>query len=81
MDGIVLEKQPNITLTGILPDIQRLDILDKIKLIRILAEELENNIPIFPFEEGKTYSISTPYDSFGVGEILMETLVLSTAEE
>lgn len=48
MDGIVLDKQPNITLTGILPDVQRLDILDKIKLIRILAEELENNVPIYP---------------------------------
>ena len=36
------------------------------------TEEWKNNVPIYPFEEGKIYSISTPYNLFGTGEILME---------
>jgi len=38
------------------------------------AEEWKNNIPIYPFEEGKIYILSTLYDSSGAGEILMKIL-------
>jgi hypothetical protein len=54
---------------------------DKLRLIRILAEELESNEHIFPFEQGKTYSLSTPYDTFGAAEILMNTLKSSGTDK
>jgi hypothetical protein len=62
------------TLTGIMHDIKQLTSYDKLRPIRILAEELESSENIFPFEEGKTYDLPTPYNSFGAGEILMNTL-------
>ena len=63
-----------ITLNGILSDVRRLPFYDKLRLIRILAEELESNENIFPFERGGTYCLPTPYDTFGAGQILMDTL-------
>ena len=74
-------KQGSVTLAGILPTIQRLQFVDKIRLIRILAEELESNSPIFPFEQGKTYALPTPYNSFGAGDILMKTLTTSATDK
>nr|VFJ54475.1 MAG: hypothetical protein BECKDK2373C_GA0170839_104323 [Candidatus Kentron sp. DK]VFJ70657.1 MAG: hypothetical protein BECKDK2373B_GA0170837_12932 [Candidatus Kentron sp. DK] len=74
-------KQRSITLRGILPDVRRLPSYDKLKLIRILAEELESSKNIFPFEQGKTYSLPTPYNTFGAGEILMRTLKGSEADK
>jgi len=67
-------KNEIITLTGILPVVRQLPSTDKLRLIRILAEELESNKDIFPFERGRTYCLPTPYDTFGAGEILMKTL-------
>ena len=70
-------KNETITLTGILPVVKQLTSTDKLRLIRILAEELEINKDIFPFEQDRTYSLLTPYDTFGAGEILMKTLNIS----
>nr|VFK66737.1 MAG: hypothetical protein BECKUNK1418G_GA0071005_11069 [Candidatus Kentron sp. UNK]VFK72208.1 MAG: hypothetical protein BECKUNK1418H_GA0071006_110112 [Candidatus Kentron sp. UNK] len=67
-------KQQSITLQGIFPDLGQLPSYDKRRLIRILAEELEISEKIFPFEQGKTYSLPTPYDTFGAGGMLMRTL-------
>ena len=67
-------KNEIITRTGILPTVRQLPSTDKLRLIRILAEELESNKDIFPFEEGRTYCLLTPYDTFGAGEILIKTL-------
>ena len=61
-----------LTLTNIIPSIRKLPALDKLKLIRILAEELESNREIFPFETGKTYYLPTPYNSYGAAAILAE---------
>lgn len=47
---------------------------DKLKLIRILSEELEASQDIAPLESFKTYNLPTPYNSFGAGEILIEAL-------
>jgi len=41
-----------MTLTEILPAIRQLPTLDKIRLIRILAEELDTEKELFPFEPG-----------------------------
>ena len=84
IEGIAMEtallsdnKQKIITLTGILPVVKQLPSSDKLRLIRILAEELESNEHIFPFEQGKTYCLSTPYNTFGAGKILMKALKTS----
>lgn len=75
------KKQRIITLTSILPDVRQLPSHDKLRLIRILAEELESSGNIFPFEEGRTYSLPTPYDTFGAAEILMNSLKLSDTDK
>lgn len=67
------QKQP-ITLTELVPAVRTLPALDKLRLIRILAEELETAREIFPFEAGKTYDLPTPYNSFGAAAILAEAL-------
>jgi hypothetical protein len=54
---------------------------DKLRLIRILAEELESSENIFPFEKGKTYWLPTPYDTSGAAELLMNTLKPSDTDK
>jgi hypothetical protein len=66
-------EQP-ITLIEIVPAVRMLPALDKLRLIRILAEELEVTKEIFPFESGKTYYLPTPYNSYGAAAILAEAM-------
>lgn len=66
--------QKMITLDAILPAVRQLPSIDKFRLIRILAEELDQNEYIFPFEPDKIYELPTPYNTFAAGEILMNTL-------
>lgn len=61
-------------LKEILPSIQQLPILDKVRLIRILAEELDRHENIFPFEPYKIYFLSTPYNTDGAGKTLMDAM-------
>jgi len=63
-----------VALTDVISTVRMLPALDKLRLIRILAEELENLREIFPFESGKTYYLPTPYDSFGAAAILAEAM-------
>jgi hypothetical protein len=62
-----------VTLTELLPKIRQLSAPEKLKLIRLLSEDLnpENISPLEPF---KTYDLPTPYNNFGVGAALMESL-------
>ena len=63
-----------MTLTEILPTVRQLSILDKIRLIRILAEDLDRVQDIFPFEPYKIYYVATPYNMFGAGKALMDAM-------
>lgn len=63
-----------MTLTDLLPEIWQLSVLEKIKLIRLLAESLETSQDISPLEPFKTYDIPTPYNNFGAGIVLMEAM-------
>ncbi len=63
-----------IPLNSIVPAARMLPALDKLRLIRILAEDLEEAREIFPFEAGKTYYLPTPYNAFGAAAILAEGL-------
>jgi hypothetical protein len=68
-----------MTLAELLPSARLLSTTEKLKLIRILAEDLNITEDIAPLEAFKTYDLPTPYDSFGAGEILMKTLKQSTS--
>jgi len=63
-----------MSLTELLPSIRQLPVLDKIRLIRILAEELDVEANIFPFEPYKIYYLATPYNMFGAGKALMDAM-------
>jgi hypothetical protein len=69
-----IDKEKVMTLTEILPTIRQLPIPDKIRLIRILAQELDTKEDIFPFEPYKVYYVPTPYNAFGAGKALMNAM-------
>ena len=48
--------------------------LDRLKLIRILAKDLEAIGDIFPFQAGKTYELPTPYGMVGAAAMLAEVM-------
>lgn len=63
-----------MTFTELLPVIRQLSALEKLRLIRILAEDLDTAEDIAPFEPHKIYYISTPYNTFGAGRALMQAM-------
>ena len=63
-----------MSLTEILPAVRQLATLDKIRLIRILAQELDTEKDIFAFEPHKIYYMVTPYNVFGAGRALMDAM-------
>ena len=63
-----------MTLTELLPDARKLSAVDKLRLIRILAEELDTSEDISPLEPHKVYYLATPYHTSGVGKTLMESM-------
>ena len=71
-----------ITLTELLPDIRQLAFFDKVRLIRILAEEIEepksSEQPYF--EPYKTYYLHTPQFEVGAAAILMQALMEASQE-
>jgi len=68
-----------MTLTDVLPAVRQLPALDKIHLLRILAEELDKVENIFPFEPYKVYDLPTPYSVFGAGQALMDAMKTTLA--
>ena len=70
-----------MTLADVLPNARKLSAIEKLKLIRLLAEDLDTAENIAPLEPFKTYELPTPYDSFGAGDILMQTLKQDTEND
>lgn len=70
-----------MTFAEVLPAVRRLSVSEKLELIRILAEDLDMAEDIAPLEPFKTYDLPTPYDCFGAGSVLMETLRQSDASQ
>lgn len=68
-----------MSLTELLPSVKQLPALDKLRLIRILAEELDSNEDIYPLQPNKIYYLPTPYNSFGVGRLLMAAMAEKAA--
>jgi hypothetical protein len=70
----VLGGVDKMTLADIIPIARKLSPSEKLKLIRILAEDLDTVEDISPLEPFKTYDLPTPYNSFGAGAVMMEAL-------
>lgn len=66
-----------MTLSEVLPTVRQLTAPEKLKLIRILAEDLDREEAISPFEHGKVYNLPTPYDSYGAAQALVDALAAS----
>ncbi len=69
-----------MTLTDLLPAVRQLSAPDKLKLIRLLAEDLDRVEDISPLEPLKIYELPTPYDNFGAGAALMDALKQSDSD-
>jgi len=65
-----------MTLTDIIPAIHKLSVQEKIRVMRILAEDIDKETQelALPFEPGKVYDLPTPYQTFGAGKVLMDAL-------
>ncbi len=71
-----------LTLTDLLPNIYQLHFLDKIRLIRILAEDIDvsnnkNDKVQTYFDPSQTYYLHTPQFETGAADILMQALQAS----
>ena len=71
-----------VTLTELLPNIHELSYLDKVRLIRILAEDLDvsKNQEQTYFEPYKTYYLHTPQFEASAAAILMQALTEASQE-
>jgi len=63
-----------MNLAELLPAVQQLPAVDKLRLIRILAEELDMGEDIAPLVPHKAYQLPTPYGAFGAGRTLIQAL-------
>ena len=63
-----------MTLAQLLPAVRQLPAVDKLRLIRILAEELDTGENVLPLVPCKVYYLPTPYDAFGAGRALMDAM-------
>lgn len=63
-----------MTLAELLPVVEKLPAADKLKLIRILAEALDDSNDIAPLVPHKVYELPTPYGMHGAAKSLLETL-------
>ena len=63
-----------MSLAEILPNVSSLSAADKLRLIRLLAEQVDLDTQIAPLEHGGTYVVSTPVFEPGAAEILLREL-------
>ena len=69
-----------MNLTELLPAVQQLPAVDKLRLIRILAEELDTGEDIAPLVPHRVYQLPTPYDMYGAGKKLSDALDLAAGD-
>jgi hypothetical protein len=63
-----------MTLAEVLPAVRQLTASEKLKLIRLLAEDLDQDEASALFAHGKVYDLPTPYDSYGAAQVLADAL-------
>jgi uncharacterized HAD superfamily protein len=69
-----------MTLAELLPAVQQLPAVDKLRLIHILAEELDTGEDIAPLVPHKVYQLPTPYAQYGAGRALMRAMERTEGE-
>jgi len=67
-----------MSLAEILPNVRSLSAADKLRLIRLLAEQVDLDTQIAPLEHGGTYVISTPVFEPGAAESLLHELEVAS---
>ena len=60
-----------MTLAELAPAAYQLSYAEKLKLIRLLIENLEQSDTTISLDPNNIYDLPTPYDSFSAGAILM----------
>jgi hypothetical protein len=63
-----------MSLAEIIPNVRNLPAADKLRLIRILAEDVDAGPDIAPLEHGRTYVLSTPVFEAGAADVLRREL-------
>jgi hypothetical protein len=69
----------SMSLAEILPEVRSLSAADKLRLIRLLAEQVDAEGEIAPLEHGRTYVVSTPVFEPGASAILQRELETASA--
>jgi hypothetical protein len=69
-----------MSLAELLPAVQQLPAVDKLQLIRILAEELDTGEDIAPLVPHKVSQLPTPYGMFGAGKELLHAMELAEGD-
>ena len=70
-----------MSLAEILPEIRGLSAADKLRLIRVLAEQVDAEGEITPLEHGRNYTVSTPVFEPGASAILRRELEQASANK
>jgi hypothetical protein len=63
-----------MTLSEILPSALLLPAADKLRLIRYLAVDIDNEDSVAPLEHGRTYALQSPRFEDGAAEALLGVL-------
>ena len=63
-----------MSLVDMLPNIESLSRVDKLRLIQYLAEELAEGESSPPLVAGRSYPVWSPDQAFGAAETLLQTL-------
>jgi hypothetical protein len=66
--------RPDMSLSEIIPSVRELSAADKLRLIRVLAEDVAPDSGVTPLESSRTYVLSTPVFEPGAAQALLEEL-------
>lgn len=67
-----------MSLAEVLPNARSLPAADKLRLIRLLAEELDLESDIAPLEHGRAYRLATPIFEEDAAAVLMRELEVAS---
>ncbi len=63
-----------MSLLELLPEVRALSRIEKLQLIRVLAEDLARSEEIAPFEPGREYPLWSPDRAYGAAAVLLQEL-------
>jgi hypothetical protein len=63
-------------LAEILPSARLLSAADKLRLIRVLATDIDDGEPAGPLEHGRSYRLGSPQFEAGAAEVLLAELAV-----